>query len=180
GAAFNSGEVDIVAINDPLIDFNYMVCMYQYDSTHGIFHSTVKAENVKLVINGKPIIIFQEQDPANIKWGDAGVEYVVDSTGVFATMEKAGAYLKGGSKRIIISAPSADASMFVMGVNHEKYGNSLKIVSNASCTTECLAPLAKVIHDQFSILEGLMTTVHAITPTQKTVDGPSGKLWRDS
>nr|XP_025848508.1 glyceraldehyde-3-phosphate dehydrogenase-like isoform X2 [Vulpes vulpes] len=149
-AAFNSGKVDIVAINDPFIDLNYM------------------AENGKLVINGKSISIFQEQDPANIKWGDAGAEYVVESTGVFTTMEKAGAHLKGGAKRVIISAPSADAPMFVMGMNHKKYDNSLKIVSNASCTTNCLAPLAKVIHDHFGIVEGLMT-----------VDGPSGKLWRD-
>ncbi|XP_007942621.1 glyceraldehyde-3-phosphate dehydrogenase-like [Orycteropus afer afer] len=154
-----------------------MVYMFQYDSTHGKFHGTIKAENGKIVINGKHIIFFQERDPTNIKGGDAGAAYVVVSTGIFTTMGKAVSYLKVGAKRIIISAPSADAPMFVMGVNHEKYDNSLKIVSNASCPTTCLDPLAKVIHDNFGIVKGLMTMVHAITATQNSVDGPSGKLW---
>ncbi|CAH2322705.1 glyceraldehyde-3-phosphate dehydrogenase [Pelobates cultripes] len=178
-AAFLTGKIDIVAINDPFIDLDYMVYMFKYDSTHGNFKGTVEAVNGKLVVNGHAITVFQERDPSNIKWGDAGAVYVVESTGVFTTIEKASLHLKGGAKRVIISAPSADAPMFVIGVNHEKYDNSLKVVSNASCTTNCLAPLAKVINDNFHIVEGLMTTVHAFTATQKTVDGPSGKLWRD-
>ncbi|XP_033959328.1 glyceraldehyde-3-phosphate dehydrogenase [Pseudochaenichthys georgianus] len=178
-AAFISKKVEVVAINDPFIDLEYMVYMFKYDSTHGRFKGEVSIDGDKLVIDGHKITVFHERDPANIKWGDAGADYVVESTGVFTTIEKASAHLKGGAKRVVISAPSADAPMFVMGVNHEKYDNSHKVVSNASCTTNCLAPLAKVINDNFVIIEGLMSTVHAITATQKTVDGPSGKLWRD-
>uniref|UniRef100_A0A8C8ILP5 Glyceraldehyde-3-phosphate dehydrogenase n=1 Tax=Oncorhynchus tshawytscha TaxID=74940 RepID=A0A8C8ILP5_ONCTS len=178
-AAAKSGKVEVVAINDPFIDLDYMVYMFKYDSTHGVWkHSEVKQEGGKLIIGNLHITVFHE-DPTAIKWGEAGADYVVESTGVFTTIDKASAHLQGGAKRVIISAPSADAPMFVMGVNHEKYDNSLKVVSNASCTTNCLAPIAKVINDNFGIVEGLMSTVHAVTATQKTVDGPSGKLWRD-
>jgi len=178
-AAFEHDDVQIKAINDPFIDLEYMVYMFKYDSTHGKFKGTVEAANGKLVINGKEISVFSERNPADIKWGDAGVQYVVESTGVFTTIEKASAHLKGGAQKVIISAPSADAPMFVMGVNQEKYDSSMNVVSNASCTTNCLAPLAKIVNDNFGIAEGLMTTVHSYTATQKTVDGPSGKKWRD-
>ncbi|XP_028362461.2 glyceraldehyde-3-phosphate dehydrogenase-like [Phyllostomus discolor] len=177
--AFNSGTVDIVTSSGPFTVLNYVVYVFQYDSTRGKFKGTVKAENRKLFINGKSISNFQEPDPANSKWADAGAEYVVESTGVFTTLEKAGAPLKGGTKRVIISAPSVDAPIFVMVVTHSKYDNSLKIVSNASCTTNCYAPLAKIIHDNSGMVEGLMTTVHAITATQKAMDSTSGKLWHD-
>jgi glyceraldehyde 3-phosphate dehydrogenase len=153
-----------------------MVYMFKYDSTHGRFKGEVKEEGGKLVVNGHHIQVFSERDPKNIPWGASGAEYVVESTGVFTTLDKAQAHIDGGAKKVIISAPSADAPMFVVGVNLEAYDPSMKIVSNASCTTNCLAPLAKVINDNFGIIEGLMTTVHAITATQKTVDGPSGKV----
>merc|ERR1711980_49499 len=169
----------VVAINDPFIPLDYMVYMFKYDSTHGQFKGEVKEDGKFLYVNGNKITVFNERDPANINWASAGAEYIVESTGVFTTTDKALAHTKGGAKKVIISAPSADAPMFVMGVNHEKYDKSLTVVSNASCTTNCLAPLAKVINDNFGIIEGLMSTVHAITATQKTVDGPSGKLWRD-
>lgn len=172
------GEVEIVAINDPFIDLEYMVYMFKYDSTHGRFKGTVSTSNGKLVINGKAIDVYAERDPTAIPWGKSGADYVVESTGVFTTKEKASAHLKGGAKKVIISAPSADAPMYVVGVNLDAYDPKETVVSNASCTTNCLAPLAKVIHDEYGIVEGLMTTVHATTATQKTVDGPSGKDWR--
>ncbi|XP_072475184.1 glyceraldehyde-3-phosphate dehydrogenase-like [Notamacropus eugenii] len=178
-AAFQTGKVDIVAINDPFIDINYMVYLFKYDSTHGKFQGSVRADYDRLVINGRAINVYQEKEPSNIRWGSVGVEYVIESTGVFTTMEKAGAHLRGGCRRVIICGPSTDAPMFVMGVNHESYNNSYTVVSNASCTTNCLAPLAKVIHENFGIVEGLMTTIHAITANQKTVDGPSRNDWRD-
>merc|ERR1711973_463267 len=176
-AAVENGAT-VVAINDPFIPLDYMVYMFKYDSTHGQFRGEVKEDGKFLYVNGNKITVFNERDPANINWASAGAEYIVESTGVFTTTDKALAHTKGGAKKVVISAPSADAPMFVMGVNHEKYDPSLQIVSNASCTTNCLAPLAKVINDKYGILEGLMTTVHATTATQKTVDGPSGKDWR--
>lgn len=177
-AAVSKG-VEVVAVNDPFIDVKYMVYMFKYDSTHGRYHGDVHEEGGMLVVNGRKIHVFQEMKPANIPWGKVGAEFVVESTGVFTTMEKAHQHIEGGAKHVIISAPSADAPMFVMGVNHTTYDPSMKIVSNASCTTNCLAPLAKVIHDNFGIVEALMSTVHSTTATQKTVDGPSHKSWRD-
>uniref|UniRef100_A0A0M3IJC4 Glyceraldehyde-3-phosphate dehydrogenase n=1 Tax=Ascaris lumbricoides TaxID=6252 RepID=A0A0M3IJC4_ASCLU len=225
-AAVEKDTVEVVAVNDPFINIDYMVripCswladlgpedtppqisdsyltvlseefllqhlntimvyMFKYDSTHGRFKGTVKAEGGKLVValDGKSthtITVSNSKDPAEIKWSNAGAQYIVESTGVFTKTEKANAHLKGGAKKVIISAPSPDAPMFVMGVNEDKYNPATNhVISNASCTTNCLAPLAKVIHDKFGIVEGLMTTVHAVTATQKTVDGPSGKQWRD-
>lgn len=184
-AAVEKDSVEVVAVNDPFISIDYMVYLFNYDSTHGRFKGTVSHEGDALVVSreGKSthrIKVFNSKDPSEIAWNSTGAEYVVESTGVFTTIEKASAHLKGGARKVIISAPSADAPMFVMGVNEALYNSSNDhIISNASCTTNCLAPLAKVIHDNFGIIEGLMTTVHATTATQKTVDGPSGKLWRD-
>jgi glyceraldehyde 3-phosphate dehydrogenase len=177
-AAQERNDVQIVAVNDPFMDIDYMVYMLQYDTVHGRFQGTAEHKDGKLVINGKEIAFFAEKEPANIGWGAVGADYVVESTGVFTTIDKAGLHLKGGAKKVVISAPSNDAPMFVCGVNLNEYKANMDVVSNASCTTNCLAPMAKVINDNFGILEGLMTTVHAATNTQKTVDAPSAKDWR--
>jgi glyceraldehyde 3-phosphate dehydrogenase len=186
-AAVEKDTLDVVAVNDPFIDLDYMVYLVHYDSTHGRFKGTVNADKSAntLVVQypGKSthnIKVYNSKNPGEIPWGQNGADYVVESTGVFTTTEGAKPHLSGGAKKVVITAPSADAPMFVIGVNEEKYDSAQHhIISNASCTTNCLAPLAKVIHDEFGILEGLMTTVHATTATQKTVDGPSGKQWRD-
>ena len=177
-AAIERGNVEIKAINDPFIDPDYMVYMLSYDTVHGRFNGTVEAKENAIVVNGKEIKVYAEMDANNIPWAEAGAEYIVESTGVYTTMDKAKAHFTGGAKKVVISAPSKDAPMFVMGVNNKEYKADMDIVSNASCTTNCLAPLAKVINDNFGIVEGLMTTVHATTATQKTVDGPSKKDWR--
>ena len=177
-AALNKNEVEVVAINDPFVQADYMAYMLKYDTVHGKFNGEIKAEENKLVINGKEIKVYNEMDPVNIPWGADGVDYVLECSGVFTTIEKAEAHLKAGAKKVIISAPSKDAPMFVMGVNNDKYTPDINILSNASCTTNCLAPLAKIINDNFGIKDGLMTTVHATTATQKTVDGASKKDWR--
>lgn len=177
-AAITNPDVQIKGINDPFIDLEYLKYMLTYDTVHGKFEGSVSTEGGKLVVNGQEIAFFAEKDPAAINWASCGAEYIVESTGVFTTTEKAGAHFAGGAKKVVISAPSNDAPMFVMGVNNTKYTSDMKVVSNASCTTNCLAPLAKVINDNFGIVEGLMTTVHAATNTQKTVDAPSNKDWR--
>ncbi|KAL4354358.1 hypothetical protein GQ457_06G023660 [Hibiscus cannabinus] len=177
--ATSRDDIDVVAVNDPFIDVKYMAYMLRYDSTHGPFKGTIKVvDESTLEINGKQVHVVSKRDPAEIPWGDYGAEFVVESSGVFTTLAKASAHMKGGAKKVVISAPSADAPMFVVGVNEKTYEPSMDIVSNASCTTNCLAPLAKVVHEEFGIVEGLMTTVHATTATQKTVDGPSMKDWR--
>lgn len=171
-------NVEVVAIND-LIDVDYMAYMLKYDSTHGQFKGTVEVKNGQLVVNGKTIRVTAQRNPADINWGAVGADYVVESTGLFLEKTKAQGHIDGGAKKVILSAPSKDDTpMFVMGVNHKSYTNDMTFVSNASCTTNCLAPIAKVLNDNFGILEGLMTTIHATTATQKTVDGPSAKDWR--
>ncbi|MBO1266187.1 type I glyceraldehyde-3-phosphate dehydrogenase [Proteiniclasticum sp. SCR006] len=179
-AALENPDVRVVGINDPFIDLDYMVYMIKYDSVHGGYKGTVEIDeaNHSLIVNGEKIKVFGEMQAGDIDWKSVGAEYILECTGINTTKEKAEAHLKGGAKKIIISAPSADAPMFVMGVNEDKYTSDMTVISNASCTTNCLAPLAKVINDNFGIVEGLMTTVHSTTATQKTVDGPSKKDWR--
>ena len=170
-------DIEVVAINDPFSEIEYMGYQLKYDSVHGICKYNIDYEDGNLLVNGRKIYRLSEKDPSNLEWGSYNIDYVVESTGMFTTLEGAGLHLKGGASRVIISAPSSDAPMFVMGVNNESY-NGEQIFSNASCTTNCLAPLAKVINNNFGIVEGLMTTIHATTATQRTVDGPSAKDWR--
>lgn len=176
--AIEHDDIEIVAVNDPFIETHYAAYMLKYDSTHGQFKGTIEATDTGLTVNGKHVAFYQKRSPEEIPWSDTGAYYIVESTGVFTTTEKAKAHLKGGAKKVVISAPSADAPMYVMGVNEKTYKSGVEVISNASCTTNCLAPLAKIIHDEFTIIEGLMTTVHSYTATQKTVDGPSAKDWR--
>jgi len=177
-AAIQRNDIEIVGIND-LIDVDYMAYMLRYDSVHGRFKGTVEVKDGRLVVNGQSIRVTAEKDPANLKWNEVNAEYVVESTGLFLSKDKAEAHIKAGAKRVVMSAPSKDETpMFVMGVNHKTYTKDVAIVSNASCTTNCLALVAKVLNDKWGIVEGLMTTVHATTATQKTVDGPSAKDWR--
>ncbi|MDB5273856.1 MAG: gapA [Chitinophagaceae bacterium] len=177
-AAASNPKIEVVGIND-LIEVDYMAYMLKYDSTHGIFQGTIEVKDGKLVVNGKAIRITAEKDPANLKWNEIGADYIVESTGLFLTQETGQKHIDAGAKKVILSAPAKDETpTFVMGVNHKSYTKEMNIVSNASCTTNCLAPIAKVLNDKFGIAEGLMTTVHAVTATQKTVDGPSAKDWR--
>jgi glyceraldehyde 3-phosphate dehydrogenase len=170
--------VQVVGVNDPFIPADYMAYMFKYDSTHGRFKGEVSHKDGKLIVNGKEVNVYTEKDPTQIPWGKIGAEYIVESTGVFTTVEKCQSHLQAGAKKVIITAPSADAPMFVMGVNEDKYTGKEAVISNASCTTNCLAPLAKIVHEKFGIVEALMTTIHSYTATQKTVDGPSHKDWR--
>ena len=176
-AAQERNDIQIVAIND-LLSAEYMAYMLRYDSVHGTFKGTIDVQEGALVVNGQAIRVTSEKNPVDLKWNEVGADYVVESTGIFLTKEKAQAHIDAGARRVIMSAPSKDDTpMYVFGVNHHKYGGEA-MVSNASCTTNCLAPVVKVLHDNFGVLEGLMTTVHATTATQKTVDGPSAKDWR--
>ena len=177
-AGLSNPNIEFVGVNDPFMSPDYCAYMLRYDTVHGQYDGEISYTDKDLIVNGQTIRFFEEKDPANIAWGSCRADYVVESTGVFTDMEKAAAHLKGGAKKVIISAPSKDAPMFVCGVNLDAYRPDMNVVSNASCTTNCLAPLAKVIHDNFGIVDGLMTTVHSATGTQKTVDGPSKKDWR--
>ncbi|XP_046402585.1 glyceraldehyde-3-phosphate dehydrogenase 2-like [Ischnura elegans] len=172
-------NIRVVAINDPFLNAEYMVYLFVHDSTHGKFRGDVTADGNAIQVNTQEICVFNEKEAANIPWKDTGADFVVESSGINTSMEKASEHLKGGAKKVVICAPSADAPTFVIGVNHKSYESSMTVVSNASCTTNCLAPLVKVINDRFRIIEGLMTTIHALTATQKVVDSVSGKNWRD-
>jgi glyceraldehyde 3-phosphate dehydrogenase len=176
-AALDNPDCEIVAINDPFLDPEYAVYMLKHDSVHGMLDKEITAGDGYLMVGNNKIKFFSERNPEDIAWGSVGADIVCESTGIFTTKDKAGAHIKGGAKKVIISAPSADAPMYVMGVNHTTYDGA-DILSNASCTTNCLAPLAKVLHEEFGIVEGLMTTIHAGTATQLVVDGPSKKDWR--
>ena len=171
-------NVEVVAINDPFIDLEYMRYMLMFDTIHGKLNKEVKVVENGLEVDGIVIKVYNCKDPNEIPWRETGAEYILDASGAFTEIEKASAHFTGGAKKVIVSAPSKDAPMFVMGVNHNDYKKEMNVVSNASCTTNCLAPLAKVVHDNFGIVEGLMTTIHSVTATQKTVDGPSNKDWR--
>jgi len=179
-AACEKEGAEVVSVNDPFCDVKYAAYLFKYDSTHGIYKGTVDFDEAAgtLIVDGKPIKFNAVRNPEEVPWGTDGADIVCESTGIFTTIDKAALHMKGGAKKVIISAPSADAPMFVMGVNHTAYTKDVNVLSNASCTTNCLGPLAKVIHEEYGIVEGLMTTVHATTATQKTVDGPSGKDWR--
>ena len=176
-SAINNDDFNVVSVND-LLDINHLAYLLKYDSVHGPFDGSVEVSENRLVINGRPIKITAERDPNNINWSEIGVDIVAECTGIFTSIEKASSHINSGAKKVVISAPSQDAPMFVMGVNHNNAKSSDVIVSNASCTTNCLAPIAKVLNDNFGIEEGLMTTVHAATATQFTVDGPSKKDFR--
>ena len=178
-AGINSSDIEFVGINDPFMTPDYMAYMLKYDTMHGRFDGEVSFTDHSIIVNGKEVQFFAQKDPKDIPWGKVGAEYVVESTGVFLTKEKAQAHIDAGAKKVVMSAPSKDDTpMFVCGVNLDKYTPDMQFVSNASCTTNCLAPIAKVLHDNFGIADGLMTTVHSTTATQKTVDGPSAKDWR--